>query len=39
MCINLLEHYIDVNHNSILNFSVYPKNKKVKEGLDEEFGL
>ena len=23
--------YINVNHNSILNFGVYPKNKKVKE--------
>ena len=33
MCINLLEYYITVNHNSILKFSVYPKNKKVKEGI------
>ena len=33
MCINLLEYYINVNHNSILKFSVYPKNKKVKEGI------
>ena len=33
MCINLLELYINVNHNSILNFSVYAKNKKVKEGI------
>ena len=33
MSINLLEYYINVNHNSILKFSVYPKNKKVKEGI------
>ena len=29
--------YINVNHNSILNFGVYPKNKKVKEKLKQFF--